>query len=125
MTQERRVAVMFGSKNKLTRLAHHASEARPGEQIDFVLVGSTRDYHEALKLGFQPILVQQRFSVTDRRASVPRAAGPLFRAWRWRRIMLNEGISALVLRRERSVGVLMLAGVLAGVHLRFYRAGQG
>lgn len=123
VTRQRQViAVMFGSVEKIAEVRRGLDRAANPNRV-FVFAETEDDYVRAIASGTQPILVQDRFSLTDQRAKVPRVALPLFRAWRWRRVMLNEGITVLVLRRGRSVGVMILGALLAGVRLRFYRPG--
>jgi hypothetical protein len=74
-----------------------------GTLFDFVLVSSEVQYAEVLSGGGQPILITRQFSVTDRRGRVRLLLGGLIEPWRWRRVLLNEGINALhIFSGERS-----------------------
>lgn len=70
---------------------------------DFVLVSDEAQYDAAVAAGGQPILVTRSFSVTDRRGRARLLLGGLIEPWRWRRVMLNEGIGDLTVVRGAGV----------------------
>jgi hypothetical protein len=86
---------------------------------EFVLVLSRADYEEAALAGAQPILPSVRFSETDQRGALRRLLGPVNRAWRWRRYLLNEGITSVDARGLTPRSLTLWAGaLLAGARFR-------
>jgi hypothetical protein len=64
---------------------------------EFVLVSNATQYATVTESGGQPILVTRSFSVTDSRGRARLLLGALIGPWRWRRVLLNEGIGALAI----------------------------
>lgn len=92
------------------------------EGYEFLLVVNRGDYDRAVESGAQPILPSMRFSETDNRGALRRFLGPLNRAWRWRRYLLNEGISQVTVRRLSPNSFVLLGGsMLAGTRYRVQR----
>jgi hypothetical protein len=85
---------------------------------DFVLVSTREQYADAVALGAQPILVTLSFSVTDRRGRARLALGRLLAPWRWRRVLLNEGIAVLTVLPGRGRRDFTIAARLARTGLR-------
>ncbi len=63
----------------------------------FTLVSTLADYEALTAAGHNSILVQRRPSSHFSVPLLVRAAGPLIVPWRWRRVLLNEGVSAVVI----------------------------
>ncbi|GAA4166167.1 hypothetical protein GCM10022286_30390 [Gryllotalpicola daejeonensis] len=88
---------------------------------DFVLVSHQDQYRQAVKAGAQPILVTRSFSVTDSRGRARLLLGALIGPWRWRRVLLNEGIGSLAIAGDGGLpsvrGALgfRIAALLAGI----------
>jgi hypothetical protein len=85
----------------------------PYARFDFVLVPSREIYETVSGLGGQPILTPLRFSVTDTRGRLRLLLGGLLEPWRWRRVLLNEGITSLVVYKGRRSWVFTVAARLA------------
>ena len=117
-------AVLFDVRSSSSRTTRTTNDGTKGEdEFDFVLTSSAIDYRRVLELGLQPILVQERFSVTDSKGGALRFLGPFFKAWRWRRILLNEGIKSISCPPTIAAAPLMIASVLAGAKIHLIRLG--
>ena len=92
---------------------------------DFVLVSTSEQYAQAVALGAQPILVTLSFSVTDRRGRARLLLGRLLAPWRWRRVLLNEGVATLTVVRGRGDRDFAIAAWLARTGLRRVAQGGG
>ena len=89
---------------------------------EFVLVLSQAGYDEAARAGVQPILPSVRFSETDQRGALRRFLGPVNKAWRWRRYLLNEGITHVDVKRLTPRSLTLWGGaVLAGTRYRLVK----
>jgi hypothetical protein len=80
------------------------------------------DHFERLEeLGLDVALVPRRFSVTDSRADRRARLGRLIMPWRWRRLLLNEGVTRL----SAPIGFwplpIMVGALMAGVRVRWVR----
>jgi len=90
---------------------------------DFVLVSTEDQYGHVVAAGAQPILVTRSFSVTDSRGRARLLLGALLGPWRWRRVLLNEGIGSLAIAGgggiEAARGAIgfRLAALLAGTRV--------
>ncbi|HEY0248649.1 MAG TPA: hypothetical protein VGC45_10345 [Gryllotalpicola sp.] len=80
---------------------------------DFVLVSDADQYAAAVAAGAQPILVTLSFSVTDSRGRMRLLLGDLLAPWRWRRVLLNEGITRLTVVPGRGGLRFRVAAALA------------
>ena len=95
-----------------------ASEAGDGfSKFDFVLVQSEVQYRAVVGETGQPILITRDFSVTDRRGKLRLRLGKLIEPWRWRRTLLNEGISTVYLADKRGLAPVRIAARLAKVRV--------
>ena len=87
------------------------------KNVDFVLVSTPAQYAHVLELQGQPILITRKFSVTDSRGSMRLLLGRLIEPWRWRRALLNENITRLVVLRGEGAWVFRVAAILARTRL--------
>jgi hypothetical protein len=105
------------------------------EAADFLLVSDETQYAAAVQAGAQPILATRSFSVTDRRGRSRLLLGALIGPWRWRRVLLNEGVGSLAIvapggagwRPASGTGAFgfRLAALLAGARVVRPRAADG
>lgn len=79
----------------------------------FTLVSTPGDYEALTAAGHNSILIQRRPSSHFSVPLVVRLAGPLIVPWRWRRLLLNEGITTTISRRSLSSIPLVIATLLA------------
>jgi hypothetical protein len=84
-------------------------------RFGIVLVRTPEQYEEVIALGGQPVIIHRQFSVTDSRGSLRLRLGSLLEPWRWRRTLLNEGVSQLVVSRGGRRSVFVAAARLASV----------
>ncbi|MCS5735572.1 hypothetical protein [Herbiconiux daphne] len=89
--------------------------------FDFVLVSTSDQYEYALSVGAQPILITRDFSVTDRRGKLRLRLGKLIEPWRWRRTLLNEGVTELTVPRAGGSASFRIASRLAKVRVIVWR----
>jgi hypothetical protein len=81
--------------------------------FDYVLAATPAQYESVLEHGGQPILITRRFSVTDSRGSLRLLLGGLIEPWRWRRVLLNEGIGMLHVYQGDRSWVYKIAALLS------------
>jgi hypothetical protein len=80
------------------------------------------DHFELLEeLGLDVALVPRRFSVTDSKADARARLGRLIMPWRWRRLLLNEGVTRLAVPVGLWPAPIILGALLAGVRVRWVR----
>jgi hypothetical protein len=84
-------------------------------RFGIVLVRTPEQYADVLALGGQPVIIHRQFSVTDSRGSLRLRLGALLEPWRWRRTLLNEGVSDLVVSRGGRRSTFVIAARLAAV----------
>jgi hypothetical protein len=84
-------------------------------RFGIVLVRTRDQYEDVLALGGQPVIIHRQFSVTDARGSLRLRLGALLEPWRWRRTLLNEGVSDLVVSRGGRRSTFVIAARLAAV----------
>ena len=79
----------------------------------FTLVSTLADYDALTAAGQNSILIQRRPSSHFSVPLVVRLAGPLIMPWRWRRVLLNEGITTVAIPRSLASTPLAVAALLA------------
>lgn len=87
--------------------------ASPPPPHTFKLATSPADYRFLADSGFDVILVPRRPSDHFAAPLVVRILGPFIMPWRWRRAILNEGISLVYVTMSRSSFTLAAATWLA------------
>lgn len=80
---------------------------------DFTLVSTLDDYEALTAAGQNSILIQRRPSSHFSVPLVVRLAGPLIVPWRWRRLLLNEGVEEVIVRPSPSGIPIILGAWLA------------
>lgn len=84
-------------------------------RFGLVLVRAPEQYEAVIQLGGQPVIIHRQFSVTDSRGSLRLRLGAMLEPWRWRRTLLNEGISALHVSPGGRRSTFVIAARLARV----------
>jgi hypothetical protein len=86
-------------------------------RFGLVLVRAPEQYDAVIRLGGQPVIIHRQFSVTDSRGSLRLRLGAVLEPWRWRRTLLNEGVSALHVSPGGHRSTFVIAARLAAVNL--------
>ncbi|WP_043669140.1 hypothetical protein [Clavibacter michiganensis] len=86
-------------------------------RFGLVLVRAPEQYDAVIQLGGQPVIIHRQFSVTDSRGSLRLRLGAMLEPWRWRRTLLNEGISALHVPRGARRSTFVIAARMARVSI--------
>jgi hypothetical protein len=84
-------------------------------RFGLVLVRAPEQYEAVIRLGGQPVIIHRQFSVTDSRGSLRLRLGALLEPWRWRRTLLNEGVSALHVSPGGRRSTFVIAARMAAV----------
>lgn len=113
------VDVMMVERGRAVFASSTGADWADRSNFEFVLVSSPAAYVQAVSAGAQPILPSARFSETDSRGALRRFLGPLNMAWRWRRYLLNEGITEITVPRVSTRSLPLIGGaLLAGSRFR-------
>jgi hypothetical protein len=86
------------------------------------LVTASEDFERLERLGCDVALMPLRFSVTDARAAWRARLGRLIMPWRWRRLLLNEGVTRIRAPRRPSSVPVVLGALLAGARVGWLRS---